>query len=322
MDNMELWNKVSKPPADALKKIGGGNLAGFTDINPQWRYKTLTEQFGPYGIGWKYTVDKKWQEQGVEGTVMAFADISLFVHHKEQPKFFDEHGLYWSEAIPGHGGSMLIIKDKNGLHASDEAYKMAITDAMSVACKMLGIGSEVYEGKLDTGNRPTGTKYDRSFDQTPPEDRQTTNGTPKSQPAARPPSAAPATRPASQPAASPQQQVPTTGQINHGLKTGAQVAGTAGEVISTDQFEKIKEAAIKSKISIRQLKAWLLGVYGYKGSAEIKKGQYPAVLSILMTRPDIVKKYGMDPAVQQTPPLPREPGQDDDEPMPEPPPGV
>lgn len=325
MENLELWNNVSQPPADALKKIGGGNLAGFTDINPQWRYKTLTEQFGPYGIGWKYTVDKKWSEQGVDGTIMAFADISLIVR-------YDPINEPWCDPIPGHGGSMLVIKDKNGLHASDEAYKMAITDALSVACKMLGIGSAVYEGKMDGGNRPAGTKYDRSFDQTPPEDRprQTTNGAPKSQPATRPPTAPPATRPVSQPAAALAQTdsrgtVPTTAQVNQGLKTGAQVAegvkSPVGDVINADQFEKIKDAAVKSKIPIRQFKAWLLGVYGYHGSAEILKSQYAGVLEILLKRPDVVKSYGTDPAVQQTPP--RQPGQDDEEiPLPEPPAGV
>jgi hypothetical protein len=325
MENMELWNKVSEPPADALKKIGGGNLSGFTDINPQWRYRTLTEQFGPYGIGWKYTVDKKWSEPGIDGTIMAFADISLYVHYDllETPEHYG-----WCDPIPGHGGSMLVIKDRNGLHASDEAYKMAITDALSVACKMLGIGSAVYEGKMDGGNRPSGTKYDRAFDQTPPEDRphQTANGVPRSQPAARPPAARPVTRPASQPQAA-QQQVPTTAQVNQGLKTGAQVAEgvkpPVGDVINADQFEKIKDAATTQKIPIRQFKAWLLGVYGYHGSAEILKSQYAGVLEILLKHPDVVKKYGTDPAVKQTSPLSRQPGQDEEEvPLPEPPPGV
>jgi len=38
-------------------------------------------------------------------------------------------------------------------HASDEAYKMAITDALSVALKALGVGSEIYRGRWD------GSKY-------------------------------------------------------------------------------------------------------------------------------------------------------------------
>jgi hypothetical protein len=179
---------------------------------------------------------------------------------------------------------------------------------------------------LDAGNRPTGTKYDRSFDQTPPEDRprQTPPAAPRSQPAARPPTARPPSQPASQPAVAQQPApttVPTTGQINHGLKTGAQVSAAAGEVITAEQFDKIKAAVISAKIKLPQFKAWLKGVYGYDGSAQILKGQYPNVLSILMTHPEVVKNYGTDPMIVQTPPLPRQPGDTDpDEPLPEEPP--
>ena len=165
MDNMELWNKVSKPPLSALKQIGGGRLKGMTDISPQWRLQALTENFGPCGIGWKYTVDRKWTETGALITadanykgpdyteVLAFADISLYVKIDGQ----------WTESIPGHGGSMMVEKEKFGPHTSDEAFKMAITDALSVALKQLGWGAEIYLGNFDgskykTGNPPAEKK--------------------------------------------------------------------------------------------------------------------------------------------------------------------
>jgi hypothetical protein len=33
---------------------------------------------------------------------------------------------------------------KKGAYANDEAYKMATTDAISVACKQLGMGADIY----------------------------------------------------------------------------------------------------------------------------------------------------------------------------------
>lgn len=39
---------------------------------------------------------------------------------------------------------MLASKEKSGIYVSDECYKMATTDAISVACKQLGIGADVY----------------------------------------------------------------------------------------------------------------------------------------------------------------------------------
>ena len=39
---------------------------------------------------------------------------------------------------------MLISKEKGSLATNDEAYKMALTDAISVAAKALGVAADVY----------------------------------------------------------------------------------------------------------------------------------------------------------------------------------
>ena len=39
---------------------------------------------------------------------------------------------------------MLLAEEKSGIHVSDECFKMALTDAISVAAKALGIGADVY----------------------------------------------------------------------------------------------------------------------------------------------------------------------------------
>ncbi len=149
MGNLDKWDKLAKPPETALKKIGGGRLKGMTDINPQWRYKAMTEVYGECGIGWRYSVDKLWTEQGTEGQVMAFAQVSVCTRLSLDPDAI----FGWSDPVPGVGGSMLIAKESGGLHTSDEAFKMAITDALSVALKMLGVGADIYMGRWD------GTKY-------------------------------------------------------------------------------------------------------------------------------------------------------------------
>lgn len=134
MDNLTIYNEVRSVPDSAKRRIEAGRLNGKTDINPMWRIKALTEKFGPCGIGWKYTITDKRLEQGANGEVAAFLDIDLFV----------KVGDTWSEAIPGTGGSAFIAKEKNGLYTSDECFKMALTDAISVACKALGFGADVY----------------------------------------------------------------------------------------------------------------------------------------------------------------------------------
>jgi len=143
MANTELWNKFKQAPKWALKPIKAGRLKGKSDINPTWRLQALTEHFGPCGIGWKYTIDKVWPETGSADQVFAMAQVSLYIKNEEA----------WSDAIPGIGGSMLVTKESSGLHSSDEGYKMAVTDALSVACKALGVAADVYLGRWD------GSKY-------------------------------------------------------------------------------------------------------------------------------------------------------------------
>jgi hypothetical protein len=137
---MHIWDKLKSVPANRLRTIQAGRLKGKSDINPQWRYQVLTEVFGPCGIGWKYTIDKLWLESGDNGQMAAFANVSLYIRHNGE----------WSDAIPANGGSMFIENESRGPHTSDEAFKMAITDALGTAAKMLGVAADVYLGNNDT----------------------------------------------------------------------------------------------------------------------------------------------------------------------------
>lgn len=133
MDNLDIYNKYSDVPETARKVIGAGRLKGMTDINPMWRIKALTELFGPCGVGWYIKPVNKWIETVGTETV-AFVDLELYV------KIDGE----WSMPIAGTGGSKLATQESKGVYVSDECYKMATTDAISVACKQLGIGAYVY----------------------------------------------------------------------------------------------------------------------------------------------------------------------------------
>lgn len=145
MENLDLYNKVREVPDNAKKPITGGRLNGMTDINPMWRIKTLTEQFGVCGIGWKPKIVREWLDNGANGEIIANVEIELYVKVDGQ----------WSDAIPGVGGSKFVAKESGGVYTDDECYKKAYTDALSVACKALGIGADVYFAK-------DSTKYDRS----------------------------------------------------------------------------------------------------------------------------------------------------------------
>ena len=137
MTNVDIWNKVRNVPAEAKKAINGGRMNGKTDINPVWRLKILTDTFGPCGVGWYYDIIEERLEKGGNDEVAAFVRINLYY----------KQGGEWSKAIPGTGGSSFVAKEKNGPYTSDECFKMALTDAISVSCKALGVGADVYWDK-------------------------------------------------------------------------------------------------------------------------------------------------------------------------------
>ena len=141
MNNLRFFEKMGKVPKEFLSKIPKGPMAGKSSIDSQWRLKKMTEVFGPCGSGWKYEIVRVWTEPGPGETVACFCQINLYWREDPQGP--------WSDPIPGIGGNQLIQKFSRGLNLNDEGYKMALTDALSVAGKALGVASLIYEGAFD-----------------------------------------------------------------------------------------------------------------------------------------------------------------------------
>ena len=150
-NNLEIWNKVKRVPEDRLKTIGFGALKGKSDINPQWRLEAMTSAFGMVGHGWTYRIVRMWTENGADGVVMCFSEVAVKTKVDGQ----------WGEEFSGIGGSELVSKTKHGLQSSDEGYKMATTDALSVAFKCVGVAADIYLGNYD------GSKYKNEPQQSP-----------------------------------------------------------------------------------------------------------------------------------------------------------
>lgn len=147
-ENMELYQLFRECPKEAQKPITAGRLKGKTDINPMWRIKRLTEVFGACGFGWTCKITQTWIEDSPDtGEKTANVRVELRVKHNGE----------WSEPIEGIGGAMFVEAESKGLHTDDDCFKKAYTDAISVACKALGIAADIYyakdpETKYDTGD--------------------------------------------------------------------------------------------------------------------------------------------------------------------------
>ncbi|MBD5231914.1 MAG: hypothetical protein HDS66_07180 [Bacteroidales bacterium] len=147
--NLRFYTEGCEVPADALKPIRAGRLKGMSDVNPMWRMKRMTEIFGPIGFGWKYEIVKQWTE-AYGNEVKCFCIVNLYVRDPETKE--------WSEPIPGSGGSAIVSMESKGAYVNDEGYKMALTDALSIAMKPLGIGGNIWYGPKATGHNES--KYE------------------------------------------------------------------------------------------------------------------------------------------------------------------
>lgn len=148
MDNMKIYEQGRKVPENAQKPFSNGRFSG-TDINPMWRIKKLTEMFGPAGIGWYTDVTRQDTIQVDDGNVMVFVDLNLYV----------KDGENWSKPIFGTGGNTLKVKGRG----DDDGFKKAYTDALSIACKSLGIGADIWYSADADSNFDPQSKYSDQY---------------------------------------------------------------------------------------------------------------------------------------------------------------
>lgn len=128
-NNLRFYDMGRSVPKNAQKQFDTGRFKG-TDINPMWRIKKLTEMFGPVGFGWYTEIVRQVEIPAGEDNMMVFVDINLYV----------KEGDTWSKPIFGSGGNTIKTKGRG----DDEGYKKAYTDALSIACKALGIGADIW----------------------------------------------------------------------------------------------------------------------------------------------------------------------------------
>lgn len=146
--NMNIFESVRSVDEKCKKAITAGKLKGMTNINPMWRIEKLTKLFGPCGIGWWIDNVRYSESFYGQNELVVWCELDLYI------KGFD-HPIY------GVGGSKLYgkgIGKKDEFDINDECRKMAMTDAISVACKNLGFAADVYYGIDDTKYTEAGNR--------------------------------------------------------------------------------------------------------------------------------------------------------------------
>jgi hypothetical protein len=137
-DNLRHWSALERTDPKHTKQFQrAGGFRG-TATKPIWTEYRLTQHFGPCGIGWGC-------DEPVFSTIPAGEEILVFC----TLRCWYKEGEGKQATLYGVGGDKLYFKDKNGLHADDEAYKKAFTDALGNAFKHVGSGADVHMGLFD-----------------------------------------------------------------------------------------------------------------------------------------------------------------------------
>lgn len=136
MDNMELWNRVSKSDPKYLKPVSFGSRT-FTAIDPMYQIKSVTEAFGSIGYGWGWDSENRMINMP-NGDVAIVADVTVWTGDREH-KFG-----------PFPGCRKFFDATKGRL--AEDAPKMAVTDGLTKALSHLGFNADVFLGEHD-GNK-------------------------------------------------------------------------------------------------------------------------------------------------------------------------
>lgn len=143
-ENTRIWDALKVTDPKYTKKVEFGRK--FTSINSQWQLQRMTEQFGPIGKGWGYTVQHSVERITPE-YVLAIADVSIW--WMEARADANTRVVETSSFGPVRGMSPILEMGRNGLVRDDDAGKKAMTDALTKGLSHLGLSADVFLGLFD-----------------------------------------------------------------------------------------------------------------------------------------------------------------------------
>jgi hypothetical protein len=129
MDNMLLWEKVSKTNPAHTKKVTFGRA--ITAVDPYRQVENATREFGPAGKGWG------WEVMRVENLPTNEMGILVRLWHGSPETYIEQ----WGQA------SLFI--DKAEKKKDTDCFKKATTDGVTKCLSYLGFNADIFLGKFD-----------------------------------------------------------------------------------------------------------------------------------------------------------------------------
>jgi hypothetical protein len=142
-DNKELWKRAFTTDPRAVKPITGKQYKG-NSPKPYWIVERLTDEFGPCGLGWGFTILNERFERFGEHESLHIAVVRLWYTMDGKRGEFEQVGQtrasYMSAGSDTKAGRFIVDED---------APKKSVTDALVKCASYLGFAGDIFSGMWD-----------------------------------------------------------------------------------------------------------------------------------------------------------------------------
>ncbi len=137
-DNKALWKRAFTTDPKAVKPITGKQYAG-NSPKPYWIIERLTDEFGPCGIGWGFTILNERFERFSDTDTLHVAVVRFWYVMDGQRGELEQVGQTKASYVTSKGSFML----------DEDAPKKSVTDALVKCASYLGFAGDIFSGRWD-----------------------------------------------------------------------------------------------------------------------------------------------------------------------------
>lgn len=138
MNNKMLWKRAFMTDPRAVKPITGKPYKG-NSPKPYWIVERLTEEFGPCGIGWGFTILSERFERFSDSESLHVAAVRFWYVLDGQRGEFEQVGQTRSSYTTAAGKFTV----------DEDAPKKSVTDALVKCASYLGFAGDIFSGMWD-----------------------------------------------------------------------------------------------------------------------------------------------------------------------------
>lgn len=137
-NNKALWNRSFTTDPKAVKPITGKQYQG-NSPKPYWIVERLTDEFGPCGIGWGFTILNERFERFSDTDALHVAVLRLWYVLDDKRGELEQIGQTKASYTTSKGAFMV----------DEDAPKKSVTDALVKCASYLGFAGDIFSGRWD-----------------------------------------------------------------------------------------------------------------------------------------------------------------------------